>query len=88
MNLKDISTEYKESKLNQRKINLLIPTGRVYFYKDNYYERIGSIKSRNSVTNKWEDHYRYVNILKKGTEYTRLKEDFDKKFQLINELFK
>lgn len=75
------------TELEKRKINLIIVTGRCYKYKDNYYEMLDHLLSKNTITREWEGHVRYKNVLHDsiGCDFSRLDSDFGKKFEHITE---
>lgn len=50
----------------------------VWEYKGNTYMIMGKVKSKNSVTGNWEEHYLYRNAL--GDRFTRECKDFESKF--------
>ena len=83
MNSFNTGEENKHKGYQIRTINSIVVTGRCYWYKNNYYELLGEVKSKNSITGDWEQHFKYKDIFKKE-EYTREKKDFAVKFDKVD----
>ena len=87
MNLENITKEEKSERLDIRKVNLSIVTGRCYEYKGQYYEVTGNHQSKNEVTGEWLSYIDYKDVLT-GSKYARSEKVFKSKYRLLTEQLK
>ncbi len=80
--------EYKQDRINVRKINLIIVTGRCYKYKENYYEleENNGRELKGDIFRKLEHciTINYKDILT-NKKYTRIVSDFFFKFVKVEQ---